>query len=151
MILGTSDPFFNEPSASFKVGDLSSLAMSTFYTKNVQCKTVLHAMLWWLYSGVAKDSIWGGISKTYWECKGYEVLQTVRNWARCNEWLRTYDKTIYQRFGNRQQGIFNASSRYSQGKDLVMELEKHLGPSASRCLGKEVEWLWPSKSGERRG
>jgi hypothetical protein len=55
---------------------------SIAYTKTVQCKVMLYAMLWWLRSEKAKSEVWGEISEIHWVCKGEEVLKAVRVWRR---------------------------------------------------------------------
>lgn len=82
MIFGVKHPILNEPHYS-TADPLSKPSIS--YTKNVQCKTVLHAMLWWLSSDRAKRNVWGEISKVYWMCKGQEVMKTIYEWADSNE------------------------------------------------------------------
>jgi hypothetical protein len=89
MTFGAKDPFLNEPGLA---ETSANSPQSISYTKNVQCKAVLHAMLWWLSSDKAKNSVWGEIREIYWAIKGEQVMKTVREWAKINEFLKRCSK-----------------------------------------------------------
>jgi len=103
MLLG--DP---EPEENPRKGSL--------YTEFVQCRTVRYAMLWWLINPAAKESIWGGISKTYWKLNGQKVLRQVKAWSRKNKLLLSYDHKV----------LDLKNQRSGRGSNLVDRLEKAL-------------------------
>jgi baculoviral IAP repeat-containing protein 6 len=73
-ILGEPNPYRNEPG---REGEGNSQAAKA-YNKQVQCKTVLYGILFWLEEESANRSVWKEISAEYWLRKGKKVLDTVK-------------------------------------------------------------------------
>jgi hypothetical protein len=123
MIFGAKHPFLSEPSMT-RANPLSPKSVT--FTKHVQCKTVFHAMIWWLTSNSAKDGIWGNVSSTYWAMKGREVLNTVREWAKTNEELHRYEKE-WRYLGQIHDTHELTEPQKVVGINLLEELNRHLG------------------------
>jgi hypothetical protein len=116
MILSVSNPIENE--AYQCAGNTSEAKV---YRNQVQCKTVLYAMLFWLESTNAKCSVWNDISANYWLHNGEHVLENVRRRSKSNTVLRDYDKNNPN---IKPKGDWSSGG---QGVDLVARLEKALG------------------------
>jgi hypothetical protein len=130
MILGVPDPIENGPGHE----GFANTALGAMYNKQVQCKTVLYAMLYW-FTSKAVDIVWKEISATYWKHRGKDVLAALRHSARNNEFLRAYDEDgPYTYIPNSPNSLYVPRRRTGREIDLVAMLEKHLSSAGSRGL-----------------
>jgi hypothetical protein len=119
MILGVSNPIENEP--GHEIMGAGNTSEAKVYRNQVQCKTVLYAILFWLESVQAKGSIWMAISANSWLHNGRRVLENVKRRSKSNTVLRAYNKNDPN---IKTKGGWGRGGR---GVDLVARLEKSLG------------------------
>jgi hypothetical protein len=125
MILGAQNPIENAPGHD----GMANTKIGSKFNKQVQCKAVLYAMLFW-FSDRAMGGVWREVSAMYWKHKGKNVLANLRQCAKRNEYLRAYDKDGPDIFI--RKNIFGAQGRTGRVMDLVAMLEKHLGSEGSK-------------------
>jgi baculoviral IAP repeat-containing protein 6 len=91
MILGAPVPWINEPGYEGQAGTKQAQDHKLL----IQTKTINYAMISWLEnefkSPNAVEFVWKDISQTYWKHNGMEALGHVREWAKENPALASYD------------------------------------------------------------
>ncbi|KAL8277544.1 hypothetical protein RQP46_010099 [Phenoliferia psychrophenolica] len=131
MILGTTQPYFNEPG----YGTPKDSKPSKDYNSNVSLATVKHAMIHWSQDQF-KDGIWGDVISTHFTFTRHTISAQIKAWALKDKRMRAWTPSLNSLAGSHMLRPYPFHGAH--GQDYYAQLHAGLAYQQAIAAGQTL-------------